>query len=66
MRLTRVLSQQHIGNMFKRHWQVQGKRTPLPTSALSILLEKGIPVIDAVDYAMPKPPIIPVYVFLVE
>lgn len=66
MRITRVLCQQHIGTMFKRHWKVQGKRIPLPTEALSILREKGIPVIDAVDFAMPKPPTIPECVYLVE
>lgn len=67
MRLTSVLCKQHIGTMFKRHWQIQGKRIAQPTGACEFLQEKGIPIVDAVDFALPKPQPIPEYeYFLIE
>lgn len=59
MRITNVLLRQHIGHMFKKHWKIQGKRTPLKTSAFALLEEKGIPIVDAVEYANPKPAPLP-------
>ncbi|XP_044729164.1 39S ribosomal protein L37, mitochondrial [Chrysoperla carnea] len=32
MRLNVVLYRQHIGRMFKKHWIIQGKRTPIDTT----------------------------------
>lgn len=50
MRLTNVLCRQHIGFMFKKHWRIQGKRTPLETVAKSELLAKNIIVKDPKTY----------------
>jgi len=40
--------------MFKRHWHIKGKRTPLDTGAEAYLASRGIQVIDA--NAFLKPP----------
>ena len=50
MRLTNVLCRQHIGFMFKKHWRIQGKRTPMETVAKSELLAKNIIVKDPKIY----------------
>ncbi|CAO1438750.1 unnamed protein product [Diamesa hyperborea] len=50
MRLTNVLFRQHIGFMFKKHWRIQGKRTPLETVSKSELLAKNIIVKDPKSY----------------
>lgn len=50
MRLTNVLCRQHIGFMFKKHWRIQGKRTPMETVAKAELLAKNIIVKDPKSY----------------
>ena len=50
MRITTALNRQHIGFMFKKHWRVQGSRTPNETGAEQILLSKGITPIDANEW----------------
>ena len=57
MRITTVLKRQHIGFMFKKHWRVQGSRTPNETGAEQILLSKGFAPVDANDwvYKLNKP-----------
>lgn len=54
MRITNVLLRQHIGHMFKKHWLVQGVRTPVKTTALIALEEKGLPIVKATDLVYPK------------
>lgn len=55
MRLTPVLSRQHIGFMFKKHWAVQGKRVPMDTKIEDYLKSKGIKVEDAIEFVAEKP-----------
>lgn len=62
MRITAILRAQHIGNMFKRHWKVQGRRIPHKTGAFKYLEENGIPVVDVLDVVYPKRPPVPEYV----
>lgn len=50
MRITTVFNRQHIGFMFKKHWRVQGSRTPSETNAEQILLSKGISAVDVKDW----------------
>lgn len=59
MRITNTLFAQHIGTMFKRHWQIQGKRTPVKTAAFAALEEKGVPIVEAIDLVNPKPAPLP-------
>uniref|UniRef100_U5EPB1 Large ribosomal subunit protein mL37 n=1 Tax=Corethrella appendiculata TaxID=1370023 RepID=U5EPB1_9DIPT len=47
MRLTQQLYRQHIGRMFKKHWVVQGQRTPIISKAFEHLKSKNIEIIDA-------------------
>lgn len=44
MRFTNKLCAQHLGWMFKKHWQVQGKRVARDTGAASELAKLGIVV----------------------
>lgn len=55
MRLTQQLRAQHLGFMFKKHWQIQGKRVPNDTGAEAALTAKGIKVVDAKEFAFTKP-----------
>ncbi|XP_018335000.1 uncharacterized protein LOC108743894 [Agrilus planipennis] len=54
MRTTQTLLKQHIGWYFKKHWKIQGKRTPVITSAEKILKNAGFPVYKAEDIASDK------------
>ncbi|XP_072929885.1 large ribosomal subunit protein mL37 [Epargyreus clarus] len=55
MKLSQVLNRQHIGFMFKKHWLIQGKRVPMDTGVENYLKEKGIPVVDALEFIQEKP-----------
>jgi large subunit ribosomal protein L37 len=57
MKFSNVLFRQHIGFMFKKHWRVQGQRTPLETSARLNLEANGYKVVDAKEYFFQKPKI---------
>lgn len=46
MRITSTLCRQHIGFMFKKHWQVQGKRRVLETNAAKDLEQLGKVITD--------------------
>lgn len=50
MRITQVLRAQHIGHMFKKHWKVQGTRVPYDMHSANALKNKGLPVIDALEF----------------
>lgn len=50
MRITTCLLRQHIGFMFKRHWQIQGKQRIYPTPAEAVLTARGIKVTDVKEY----------------
>lgn len=50
---------QHLGHMFKKHWKIQGKRTPHETPAFAILEKKGIPIIEATELVNKKEPKLP-------
>lgn len=54
MRITNALWKQHLDFMFKRHWQVQGKRVPIDTGAEARLQALNIPVVDALEFVKPK------------
>lgn len=54
MRLTRRLCAQHLDWMFKKHWQVQGKRVPRDSGAISELQKVGIQVKDVNEVLSPK------------
>lgn len=54
MRLTSRLNAQHLGWTFKKHWQLQGKRTPIDTGALKELEKFGVQVKDAEDVVKPN------------
>uniref|UniRef100_A0A1A9ZK52 Large ribosomal subunit protein mL37 n=1 Tax=Glossina pallidipes TaxID=7398 RepID=A0A1A9ZK52_GLOPL len=54
MRFTNKLYAQHLGWMFKKMWQVQGKRVPTDTGAESELSNHGIKVKDIMEVATPK------------
>lgn len=54
MRFSKVLCAQHLGYYFKRHWLVQGKRTPRECGAKQVLASKGLPVFDALDIVKPE------------
>lgn len=59
MRLSLALLQQHAGEMFVKHWHVQGKRILNDTGALRELKKRGIPVVDAAKYIFREEPEIP-------
>lgn len=50
MRITNVLFRQHLGFMMKRHWRIQGKRTPTETGAQMALEARGMKVLDPKEY----------------
>lgn len=50
MRITNVVLRQHIGWMFKKHWKVQGNRTPIDAGAESVLKARGITAIDPKEF----------------
>lgn len=50
MRITQVLCRQHIGFMFKRHWEVQGKRRVQETGAAKDLLAMGQKISDSKEF----------------
>lgn len=50
MRITSTLYRQHIGFMFKRHWQVQGKRRVQETNTARDLEQLGKIVTDPKDF----------------
>lgn len=50
MRITQVLCRQHIGRMFKRHWEVQGKRRVQETGVAKELLAMGRKVTDSKEF----------------
>lgn len=50
MRITQTLRAQHIGFMFKKHWQVQGHRIPTETGAEGDLIARGLKVVDANEF----------------
>lgn len=54
MRFTPRLYAQHLDWMFKKHWQIQGKRIPNDTGARSELEKLGIQVKEAEDVIKPK------------
>lgn len=54
MRLTQALRAQHLGHMFKKHWLVQGRRTPKDSGARAVLEARNIEVVDALEVAQPK------------
>ncbi|CAG9789310.1 unnamed protein product [Diatraea saccharalis] len=54
MRLSQVLKKQHLDFMFKKHWLVQGKRVPIDTGVEEYLKNKGIPVVDALEFIKEK------------
>lgn len=62
MRITAALCRQHIGTMFKRHWQIQGKRIPHKTNAFLALEKKGVPIVNALEVVYPKKEKIPEFV----
>lgn len=47
MRITQTLRAQHLGFMFKKHWQIQGHRIPTDTGAETDLTARGLKVVDA-------------------
>uniref|UniRef100_A0A336KZI8 Large ribosomal subunit protein mL37 n=1 Tax=Culicoides sonorensis TaxID=179676 RepID=A0A336KZI8_CULSO len=47
MRITLQLLKQHNQRMFRRHWYVQGKRTPIDLKSEEALMKKGLPIIEA-------------------
>jgi len=59
MRINQSLWAQHIYQMFKKHWKVQGVRRPIETGALTSCDEHGIPYEDISDVVNPKKPIKP-------
>ncbi|XP_066142653.1 large ribosomal subunit protein mL37 [Euwallacea fornicatus] len=54
MRVTQVLSKQHIGWHFQNHWHVQGKRKVLKTAAETVLKAKGIKIVDPNQFLKEK------------
>lgn len=54
MRFTAALRQQHIGEMFKRHWKIARERTPNDYRSATALQQKGVPIIDALEFLKPK------------
>lgn len=65
MRITQSLWAQHIYQMFKKHWKVQGVRIPKDTGALQACDETGIQYEDILEVAKWKRPIQMKYVFFV-
>lgn len=63
MRLTQALRAQHLGHMFKKHWMVQGRRTPKDSGARALLEAHNIEVVDAVDVVRPPRVRVDTYVF---
>lgn len=55
MRITQALTRQHLGFMFKKHWRIQGKRTPINTGAEDGLISRGIKVVDCKEILFPTP-----------
>lgn len=54
MKLTSILLKQHNGWLFKLKWKYQGKRHVFDTGALSSLQNRGIAVVDAIDFVKQK------------
>lgn len=50
MRITSTLYRQHIGFMFQRHWEVQGKRRVGETNAAKDLAQLGKIVSDPKEF----------------
>lgn len=53
MRPTQVLRAQHLGFMFKKHWLVQGRRTPKDSGAKAFLEAQNIEVVDSNEFVKP-------------
>lgn len=53
MRPTQVLRAQHLGFMFKKHWLIQGRRTPKESGAKALLEAQNIAVVDANEFVKP-------------
>ncbi|XP_014270739.1 large ribosomal subunit protein mL37 [Halyomorpha halys] len=49
MKLSSVRLQQHVGNMFREHWKVQGKKRVLDHGSLKELQKRGMEFEDALD-----------------
>lgn len=56
MRPTQVLRAQHLGFMFKKHWLIQGRRTPKDTGAKALLEAQNIQVVEANEFVKPVKP----------
>lgn len=54
MRITQTLRAQHLGFMFKKHWQIQGHRIPTDTGAETDLTARGLKVVDANEFLAVK------------
>ncbi|XP_063704454.1 large ribosomal subunit protein mL37 [Culicoides brevitarsis] len=50
MRITLTLLKQHNARMFRRHWQVQGKRIPKDMKSEESLVARGIPIVEATSF----------------
>lgn len=50
MKLTNFLLKQHNGWLAKLKWKYQGKRNVFDTGAVTSLQNRGIAVVDAIDY----------------
>lgn len=53
MRPTQVLRAQHLGFMFKKHWLIQGRRTPKDSGAKALLEAQNLDVVDANEFLKP-------------
>lgn len=54
MKLTSILYRQHIGFMFKKHWQVQGQRRVQETNAAIALNALGKKISDSKEFMTRK------------
>lgn len=54
MKITQILFKQHIGWHFKKHWQVQAKKTPMKTEVIDMLKNKGIHLHKPEDFLNEK------------
>lgn len=54
MKISQILCKHHIGWHFKKHWQVQSKRTPILTDALKVLQAKGVTIYTPEDILKEK------------
>lgn len=50
MRLTITLLKQHNQRMFRRHWLVQGKKTPIDMKSEEVLVKKGVQIVEATSF----------------